>query len=72
MVATSRGYGFNASHTLAYSLVALQEMNLAYKFPIVFWNCACLITDSGGAEEESNEEDEEELNFENSEEEIET
>ena len=47
-------------------------MNLAYKFPIVFWNCACLITDSGGAEEESNEEDEEELNFENSEEEIET
>ena len=73
LVATSRGYGFNASHTLAYSLVALQEMNLAYKFPIVFWNCACLITDSGGAEEEeSNEEDEEELNFENSEEEIET
>ena len=72
LVATSRGYGFNASHTLAYSLVALQEMNLAYKFPIVFWNCACLITDSGGSEEESNEEDEEELNFENSEEEIET
>ena len=41
----------NASHTLAYSLVALQEMNLAYKYPIIFWNCACLITDSGGAED---------------------
>ena len=26
-------------------------MNLAYKFPIIFWNCACLIADSGGAEE---------------------
>ena len=51
LVATSRGYGFNASHTLAYSLVALQEMNLAFKFPIIFWNCACLITDSGGAED---------------------
>ena len=51
LVATSRGYGFNASHTLAYSLVALQEMNLAYKYPIIFWNCACLITDSGGAEQ---------------------
>ena len=50
LVATSRGYGFNASHTLAYSLVALQEMNLAYHFPIIFWNCACLITDSGGGE----------------------
>ena len=40
----------NASHTLAYSLVGLQEMNLAFRFPIIYWNCACLITDSGGAE----------------------
>jgi DNA polymerase-3 subunit alpha len=23
-------------------------MNLCYKFPIIYWNCACLITDSGG------------------------
>lgn len=53
LVATSRGYGFNASHTLAYSLIALQEMNLAYKFPIMFWNCACLISDSGGAEDDN-------------------
>ena len=42
-----RGYSFNASHTHAYSLVALQEMNLCYRFPIIFWNTACLITDSG-------------------------
>ena len=59
LVATSRGYGFNASHTLAYSLIALQEMNLAYKFPIMFWNCACLISDSGGAESEDDAQDEE-------------
>ena len=52
LVATSRGYGFNASHTLAYSLVGLQEMNLAFKYPIIFWNCACLIADSGGVEED--------------------
>lgn len=38
---------FNRSHCLAYSLVALQEMNLAFKFPIIYWNCACLISDSG-------------------------
>lgn len=50
LVATSRGYGFNLSHTLAYSIVALQEMNLAYRFPIVYWNCANLISDSGGAQ----------------------
>ena len=61
LVATSRGYGFNLSHTLAYSLIALQEMNLAYKFPIMFWNCACLISDAGGAE--GNEEQEETEGF---------
>lgn len=47
----------NQSHTLAYSLIALQEMNLAYHYPIIFWNCACLITDAGGNEQEEEEED---------------
>ena len=47
-IALSRGYGFNASHTYAYSIIALQEMNLAYKYPIIFWNTANLIVDSGG------------------------
>lgn len=50
LVSTSKGYGFNLSHTLAYSLVALQEMNLAFRYPIIYWNCACLITDSGSIE----------------------
>ena len=45
----------NLSHTLAYSLIALQEMNLAYNFPVIFWNCACLISDSGGNSEEEEE-----------------
>lgn len=47
----------NQSHTLAYSLIALQEMNLAFKYPIIFWNCACLITDAGGNEKEEEEEE---------------
>ena len=50
LIAMSKGYGFNQSHTLAYSLIGLQEMNLAFKFPIMFWNCACLISDAGGNE----------------------
>lgn len=50
LIAMSKGYGFNQSHTLAYSLIGLQEMNLAFKFPIMFWNCACLISDAGGDE----------------------
>ena len=57
LIAMSRGYGFNQSHTLAYSLIALQEMNLAYHFPIIFWNCACLITDAGGDEKEVEDEE---------------
>jgi DNA polymerase III subunit alpha len=57
LVATSRGYGFNKSHTLAYSLIALQEMNLAYKYPTMFWNCACLIADSGGAKSDEDEDE---------------
>jgi DNA polymerase-3 subunit alpha len=60
LVATSRGYGFNLSHTLAYSLIALQEMNLAYRYPTMFWNCACLISDAGGAESEDSEAEESE------------
>ena len=59
LIAMSKGYGFNQSHTLAYSLIALQEMNLAYKYPIIFWNCACLISDAGGNEQEEQEEKEE-------------
>ncbi|MBQ4060566.1 MAG: hypothetical protein IJD46_00930 [Bacilli bacterium] len=61
LVATSRGYGFNKSHTLAYSLIALQEMNLAFHYPVIYWNTACLISDSGGAERDDSElgEDEE-------------
>lgn len=55
LVATSKGYGFNLSHTLAYSLIALQEMNLAFKYPTIFWNTACLITDSGGGEDNDEE-----------------
>lgn len=51
MLKVQRGYSFNRSHCLAYSLVALQEMNLAYKYPIIFWNTANLIVDSAGKAE---------------------
>ena len=51
LIAMNRGYGFNAAHTLGYSLVALQEMNLAHNYPIIFWNTANLIVDSAGVAE---------------------
>lgn len=63
LIAMSRGYSFNLSHTLAYSIVALQEMNLAYIYPTIFWDTACLIAESGKEEDEEfiDEEPEEEV-----------
>lgn len=55
LVAMSRGYSFNASHCLAYSLIGLQEMNLAFRYPTIYWSTACLIADSGGAEADEEE-----------------
>ena len=60
LIAMSKGYGFNLSHTLAYSLIGLQELNLAYRYPTILWDCACLISDSGGAEREDDSEEEDE------------
>lgn len=48
------GYSFSVIHSLGYSLIALQEMNLAYHYPILFWNCANLIVDSAGIDDEEN------------------
>lgn len=59
LIAMSRGYGFNQSHTLAYSLIGLQELNLAFNYPILYWNCGCLIANSGGNDEEKEFEEEE-------------
>ena len=59
LIAMSKGYGFNLSHTLAYSIIGLQELNLAYRYPIILWNCACLISDSGGNDKEIEENEEE-------------
>lgn len=45
-IARQLGYSFSTIHTTGYSLIALQEMNLAYQYPIIYWNCACLSVDS--------------------------
>lgn len=47
------GYSFSIPHTTAYSLIALQEMNLNYRFHPIYWATACLTVNSGGADEET-------------------
>ncbi len=60
LVKTQAGYSFCAAHCLFYSLIGLQNINLAYRYPIIFWNTANLIVDSSGADEEEDEDEEEE------------
>ena len=43
---------FSKNHTYPYSAIGLQELNLAYHYPIIYWNTACL-TVNAGADEES-------------------
>ena len=47
------GYSFSDIHTIAYSLIALQEMNLNLKFHPIYWATACLTVNSGGTDEEN-------------------
>ncbi|OXS81402.1 MULTISPECIES: DNA polymerase III subunit alpha [Bacillus] len=46
------GYSFSLLHTLAYSIIALQELNLNYRYNPLYWNTACLTVNSGGVENE--------------------
>lgn len=53
------GYSFALPHSLAYSFVGIQTLILATEYPSIYWNCACLITNSGGNEDAEDEDEEE-------------
>lgn len=48
VMAPQMGYSFSLPHSLAYSFVGFQTLILATSYPSIYWNCACLITNSGG------------------------
>lgn len=50
----SFGYSFSQIHSYSYSVIALQELNLNYFYPTIFWNCACLTVESNAFDEEDN------------------
>lgn len=49
------GYAFSKPHDVAYSLIALQELNLYHFYGHVYWNTACLSVASGMSGEEDDE-----------------
>ena len=55
------GYSFSLNHTLPYSIIAVQEMNLATRWNPLYWQCACLCINAGNSSTDfDNDEDEEE------------
>lgn len=50
----SFGYSFSQNHTMPYSGICMQEMNLAHKFNKIFWNTACLTINAGAEEDNEN------------------
>ena len=50
-MAPQMSYSFAEPHALAYSFVGIQVLYLATSFPEIYWDCACLISDSGGMED---------------------
>lgn len=49
------GYSFSVLHTLAYSIVAVQELNLNYRYNPLYWSTACLSVNAGSTENEQDE-----------------
>lgn len=46
------GYSFNLTHCTYYSLIGLQEMNLAYHYPSIYWATAVITVEAGALGEE--------------------
>lgn len=49
------GYSFSVLHTLAYSIVALQEANLNIHYNPIYWRTACLTVNSASIDDDDNE-----------------
>lgn len=52
----SLGYAFSINHSLPYSFVGVQAIHLATHFNPIYWNCSCLIVNSGALDNKKEEE----------------
>lgn len=48
-------YAFAEPHALVYSFIGIQILYLAVNYPIIYWNCACLIVNSGSIDYDEDE-----------------
>ena len=50
-VAPQLGYAFSMNHSLPYSFVGIQSIELATRWDPIYWDTACLIVNSGSLED---------------------
>lgn len=58
MIAPQMLYSFNLAHGIGYSLIGVQEMNLATYYDPLYWTCGCLCINAGTSEAVLRQEDE--------------
>ena len=47
------GYSFSMNHCIPYTGICIQCMNIVLRYGAIYWNCACLIVNSGSTDDES-------------------
>lgn len=47
------GYSFSRNHTMPYTAIALQELNIFHRYPQLYWNTACLTVNAGADDDGS-------------------
>ncbi len=51
-IAMQRGYGFSVLHGIGYTYILIQQLNLVYYYPSIYWNTAVLLVESGALEQD--------------------
>lgn len=57
-IAMQRGYGFSLLHGIEYTTILIQQLNLVYYYPSIYWNTAVLLIESGAIEQDKVEDSE--------------
>ena len=57
-IAMQLGYGFSILHAVAYTIILIQQLNLVYYYPAIYWNTAVLMVESGAVDRETSEDSE--------------
>lgn len=57
-----KGYSFSILHTIGYTWILVQQLNLIHYYPSIYWNTAVLLVESGAVELEGENENKKEKN----------